>query len=859
MPSLVRFSSLVAALAVLICSNLQAQGIPKFERPESGLALDRMVETGAFYDVLGHRSAVFGYEDRPSEVWVYPLRLVSDFYLSFQIENYPLTVDGREAVSHINVRPEATTLTYRHAAFTVKQTMFAPIDEMGVVMLLEVDAVRPITIYGSFRPDLALMWPAGLMTPGVIWDAEAGTYTMVEETGRFVGIVGGPGIEDLSIQPYQEEPKDEPSVFKLDVTPEEGRTTLRQIVFVGSVTGREDAETTYRRLLDETPSLFAETAEYYRTLNEQTVYLDTPDDRLDLAFDWAKVGVDKGLATNPTLGTGFVAGFRTAGRSERPGFAWFFGRDALWTAFALTAYGDFERAKLALDFLANVQREDGKVPHEISQSASYIPWFEEYGYPWHSADATPLFIIAQADFYEQSGDLEYLRSHWPAIKKAFAWSATTDPDGNGLINNEGYGHGWLEGQVYPVYEEIYMQGLWIKASEDIAYLAEVFEEPALAREARGWAERTRNATEDTYWQEEAGFYAATTGKVEGADAAAYYNGSWVLPAVPFWWGTLDHDRAQLNLDEIAGAGIATDWGARILHDQNLHYDPLSYHNGSVWPLFTGWASMGAYSYGRPHAGYQALMATALLTWQDALGYVTELLSGDFNTAFGRSSHHQVWSEAMVITPAVRGLFGLSTSDGGRMLRIAPQLPANWPFARINSVPIGDALYDIHIEREAGTYTINVTRKSGEGRVELIEFAPAFPLDADVTGATINEVSAEIGRETAGDIQRFGITAEFPEANTTAVFAVDGGTDVHARAEFSDPGARSQQIRVVRSAVKNGVLELVVDGVAGQSYELVLTGSVTPVAGTELTEDGHLRVSFEAGEGYVRRTLRLPLK
>ncbi|MEM1268866.1 MAG: hypothetical protein AAGI08_02355, partial [Bacteroidota bacterium] len=235
MPSLVRFSSLVAALAVLFCSNLQAQGIPKFERPESGLGLDRMVETGAFYDVLGHRSAVFGYEDRPSEVWVYPLRLVSDFYLSFQIENYPLTVDGREAVSHINVRPEATTLTYRHAAFTVKQTMFAPIDEMGVVMLLEVDAVRPITIYGSFRPDLALMWPAGLMTPGVIWDAEAGTYTMVEETGRFVGIVGGPGIEDLSIQPYQEEPKDEPSVFKLDVTPEEGRTTLRQIVFVGSV------------------------------------------------------------------------------------------------------------------------------------------------------------------------------------------------------------------------------------------------------------------------------------------------------------------------------------------------------------------------------------------------------------------------------------------------------------------------------------------------------------------------------------------------------------------------------------------------------------------------------------------------
>jgi glycogen debranching enzyme len=99
----------------------------------------------------------------------------------------------------------------------------------------------------------------------------------------------------------------------------------------------------------------------------------------------------------------------------------------------------------------------------------------------------------------------------------------------------------------------------------------------------------------------------------------------VLPAVPLWWRTLDDERAQSEIDHLGSGAIATDWGARIISNRSKLYDPLSYHYGSVWPLFTGWVSMGAYRYGRPHVGYQALMANALLTYSGALGYVTELL------------------------------------------------------------------------------------------------------------------------------------------------------------------------------------------------------------------------------------------
>ncbi|MEL7170905.1 MAG: hypothetical protein AAGN64_16290, partial [Bacteroidota bacterium] len=427
------------------------------------------------------------------------------------------------------------------------------------------------------------------------------------------------------------------------------------------------------QLLANIPGAYAATVQHYADLEANTLTLDTPDDRLDEAFAWAKVGIDKGLATNPTIldlesdvlaassssarteDTGFVAGFRTAGNSERPGFAWFFGRDALWTALATTAYGDFETTKTALDFLQQFQRTDGKIPHEISQSATFLEWFEDYPYPWASADATPLYLIVLADLWRATGDDAFLRKHWDSAKAAYAFSEGTDRDGNDLLDNTGVGHGWVEGGLlYPPHEELYMQGLWIEASESLAELAEALGEDNVAEQARANAERTRTASEATYWLEDAGFYAVTTHfpdatnliPDEGAQAGtalsqggiATEQEAVVMPentamqGVPFWWATLDHDRAQRALDALGSGHVATDWGARILDAQSERYDPLSYHNGSVWPLFTGWVSMGGYSYARPHVGYQGLMASALLTRQDALGYVTELLSGDHRLA-----------------------------------------------------------------------------------------------------------------------------------------------------------------------------------------------------------------------------------
>src|SRR5687768_10523630 len=151
--------------------------------------------------------------------------------------------------------------------------------------------------------------------------------------------------------------------------------------------------------------------------------------------------------------------------------------------------------------------------------------------------------------------------------------------------------------------------------------------------------------------------------------------------------------------------------------------------------------MGAYRYGRPHAGYQAAMANVLLTDQYALGYVTELLSGDLNAPFGRSSHHQVWSEAMVVTPLVRGLLGIEATDGGRTLTFAPQLPADWDRVSVTNVPAAEARYDISFERAAGVRTIKATRRRPASARLIV--AAAFALDAKVLSATVDGQPVEM--------------------------------------------------------------------------------------------------------------------
>jgi hypothetical protein len=302
------------------------------------------------------------------------------------------------------------------------------------------------------------------------------------------------------------------------------------------------------------------------------------------------------------------------------------------------------------------------------------------------------------------------------------------------------------------------------------------------------------------------------------------------------------------------------------------YDPLSYHYGSVWPLFTGWSAMAAYGYGRPQVGYQALMANTLLTFGRPLGYVTELLSGDFNADFGRSSHHQIWSEAMVITPIMRGLLGIEVGVGARRMRLAPQLPANWDHVTVNNIAAGEARYQFLLERANGYETIKIkvsgSTSSGNevgpsSRIQ-IAVAPAFPLDARIQSVTLNGRNTQFRLTRAGDVQRAEVDLDLSN-EATAVYRYDEGTDVYVEAVAPAAGASNQGLRILRSTAGANSMRLITEGLGGRSYAVRVR---TPrrlggASGVKLVEtdgqDPQLVIAFDgAKDTYVRREIIIPL-
>lgn len=870
-------------------SAAQTKQLPaKFSLPKSGLELSRRTQTGSFYDVVGRKAAFLGYEHRAAEAWIYPLKILDQMEFGFRVEGYPLEYAAKDLLVKIEVRPESTIFTYSHAAFTVRQIIFAPLEEAGVVMLLDVDSRLPMTVSVSFKPRLRLMWLAGSQTPSINWNQNERRYYLSEETGKLVGIIGSPLAQDVSVMPYQEEPRDVLNRFLIETDSDVWRKNFVPIIIAGGINGSEEAKKSYEKLLNSIPDLYQKNIQHYSKLESETTRIKTPDELLNRAFAWSKVGIDKGLATNPQLGTGLLAGFRASGEGERPGFAWFFGRDALWTAFATNSYGDFQTTKTALEFLRKYQRADGKIPHEISQSASYVRWFTDFPYAWAAADATPLYIIACHDYFERSSDRRFLKESWDSIKRAYRFATATDTDNNGLVENTKFGHGWVEGgDLYPPHEEIYQQGVWFAAAQAMSRLSEEMDNEDLSEEAAAKAERTRLATEKIFWLADKDFYAyatkhATEKPVEAEKGvnrtirqerlkelqkATIFDEDTVLPAVPLWFQMLETEKAQKELDRIGSSRIATDWGARILANDSKLYDPLSYHHGSVWGLFTGWASLAAYNYGRPHIGFQALYANVQLKEQgNALGYITELLSGDFNAPFGRSSHHQIWSEAMIATPLLRGLFGIEIEN--KNLRFASQLPANWDSGQIENVRVSDAKYDFRFVRARGKLNLDITA-TGNRAIEKLTLAPAFPLDAQIKSVTVNGKAADFELQKIGDIQRVQTILENFENNLKIVYEYDEGTEVWTDFSPLEPGQTNQGLKIIRAFADDANLHLIVEGLGDRTYTLGVTsggllgkaeGVAVQQTGSGLNRSrGKIYVKFEGAENsFVRREILLPI-
>jgi glycogen debranching enzyme len=799
-------------LFLLLCIALVSFGVPRSIAQSSrpSLQLSRVVRPWEFVSSTGTKAAIFGNEAGHFEAWVYPLKILSDFHLAFHFG--PGVTPADAFIRTVTVRPESTTLVFASDTFQVRETIFVPVFEQGSVVILEVDTAEPLEIEAIFQRDLQLEWPAGLGGSYINWDSSLGAFEISEDRDKFAGLVGSPGGVFAS-QDYASNYANSPTSSFLLGSTKKGHDT-KAIILAGSVNGLAPAIETYKRLASSYPTLLKQSEEYYQKFLERTVELDLPDAKLQEAYDWSRISMIQGLVENPYLGKGLVAGYRTSGDSHRPGFAWFFGRDSLWTTLALSSMGDFETARTALAFLGTYQRADGKIPHEVPQSATLCSWFTDYTYAYASADATPLYLIAMNDYVSRSGDSTFARENWDHISRAYKFLESTN-DAQGLASNYQVGHGWIEGgPLLPVKCELYQASLGIEGVRAFASLSKQLGEKDELVESDASIQKQKRLLNDLFWSSDRNAFAYALDK-----AGKRLDTPSVLSAVPMWFSLLDETKAEANIDILADSDQQTDWGMRILSSNDPRYNPSGYHYGSVWPLFTGWASVGEYRYHRALTAYANLWANALLALDGSPGHATEALSGQFYEPLSYSSPHQIWSSAMLVSPLLRGLLGIDVAAASHQVTFSPHVPIDWDSFHIRNLQVGSTALELQFTQSAGKISLEVHR-SGTGECTL-DFLPGMSLRAKISEVKVDGKDSQFSIKENEEDAHLVLHLEIKKPVTTVSIRLRDDFQVSVTPMTPSLGGTSEGIRFVRESWNAGrdAYSLEVAGIPGREYVL----------------------------------------
>lgn len=832
----------------------QEQSVP------APLELSRTVRPWEFLPVTGTRAALFGNEGGTMEAWVYPLKIFRGFHLNFLSEGRILPAETLART--LTVHPESATILYAGDTFTVLETFFVPVDAQGAVILLNIETEQPLEIEAVFHRDYQLMWPAALGASYLDWSSSQHAFYFGEEQRKFSGFVGSPTATDPHAEFQTNYAESQTNSFRLGATAKGKDSKL--IVIAASMEGHDAALKTYQHLTGDYPALQQEAAKYYQNYLARTVNLDLPDTPIQKAYDWARISEFQGLVTNPYLGTGLVAGYRTSGTSQRPGFAWFFGRDSFWTALGLNASGDFSTARTALAFISKFQREDGKIPHEISQGANFVDWFKGYPYAYASADATPLYLIAMNDYVTASGDTAFAKEKWDSLWKAYEFLRSTY-DERGFPKNAGVGHGWVEGgPLLPVKTELYQTGLGIEALRALSSLAHLTGNEDTSKElAKNFAQQKPLMNEAFWLADEKRFAFALDNNNHPVNEPT------VLSTVPMWFGLLDDPKAEAMITQLDDLDQQTDWGMRIISDHSPKFSGGGYHYGSVWPLFTGWAAVGEYRYHRAYSAYENLRANALLAFDGSLGHFSEVLSGAYYQSLSTSSPHQIWSAAMVVSPVLRGLLGLAPDSIAGTLTFAPHVPANWTSFAIRNVAVGAVRIDLYYSKDLEGITLEAKASgtpSGHSSLSL-DFQPAISLRAKVLGVTWNTRPVQFHLQPNDTDQHVLVRIPLSAGANTLRIHVKDDFGLAYDSTLPALGSTSAGLRIVSETWSSARerLTLAVSGRAGRTYRLSVwnAAQIASVTGGKLANaaDGRsdLVVEFpssSAADGVAHGTISI---